>query len=256
MGKTEPGTTTKAEPKARSAKLGVFGAIEAALRRAGLETPAKQDGGLTLGRAIEALSLHAIFIGSGFAALLYQVAWQRSLFAIFGVNLEAVTIVVTAFMLGLGIGGLVGGALSRSAKRPALLIFAVAETCIGLFALISLRLFAWLGNAVLESPDLVAYTASFVVVLIPTTLMGATLPLLVAHFVRRSSNVGRSVGSLYFVNTLGAALAAFAAVDYFLPEMGLSRTVSSAAIINIAIGVIVFGMYLRERMLLRQRVAA
>jgi hypothetical protein len=80
-----------------------------------------------------------------------------------------------------------------------------------------------------SAPPFVASLASFVLVLLPTTLMGMTLPLLVAHTVRRTGNVGRAVGALYFVNTLGSAFAATAAVDYFLPKVGLFGTVTCAA---------------------------
>ena len=60
--------------------------------------------------------LYLVFFVSGFAALVYQVVWQRALFAIYGVNIESVTIVVSAFMLGLGLGSFAGGKLSA---RPA-----------------------------------------------------------------------------------------------------------------------------------------
>ena len=56
--------------------------------------------------------LCVLFFFSGFPALIYQLTWQRQLFLIFGVNIESVTIVVTAFMLGLGLGSLAGGWLS------------------------------------------------------------------------------------------------------------------------------------------------
>lgn len=59
--------------------------------------------------------LYLLFFVSGAAALLYQVVWQRTLFAIYGINVESVTMVVTAFMLGLGLGSLAGGG---SPKRP------------------------------------------------------------------------------------------------------------------------------------------
>ena len=61
----------------------------------------------------------AVFLLSGFAALLYQIVWQRALYAIYGINIESVTMIVTAFMLGLGIGSLVGGIVSKDAlKKP------------------------------------------------------------------------------------------------------------------------------------------
>ena len=61
-----------------------------------------------------------IFFFSGFPALIYQLVWQRSLFAIYGINVESVTVVVTAFMLGLGLGSLAGGFVSRIKRLPLL----------------------------------------------------------------------------------------------------------------------------------------
>jgi len=143
-----------------------------------------------------------VFVLSGFAALLYQVSWQRALFAVFGINIEAVTVVVTAFMLGLGVGSLLGGVLSKSRDQPVLIYFAAIEGSIGLFGLSSLSLFEWVGKLTLHASAVITAGASFLLVLVPTILMGATLPLLVAHAVRHTGSVGRSVGMLYFVNTL------------------------------------------------------
>ena len=61
-------------------------------------------------------SLCILFFLSGFPALIYQLVWQRALFRILGVNIESVTIVVTAFMLGLGIGSIVAVG-SRASTR-------------------------------------------------------------------------------------------------------------------------------------------
>ena len=72
-------------------------------------------------------ALCVLFFFSGFPALIYQLTWQRALFRIFGVNIESVTIVVTAFMLGLGIGSLAGGWLSNRRRIPLLPLLAVIE---------------------------------------------------------------------------------------------------------------------------------
>ena len=85
--------------------------------------------------------LYAIFFLSGAPALIYQVVWQRSLFTILGVNVESVALVVTAFMLGLGLGSLARGAISKNPRVPPLLAFAVIELSIGTFGLFSLTLF-------------------------------------------------------------------------------------------------------------------
>src|SRR5437868_7031723 len=67
--------------------------------------------------------LMALFFVSGFPALLYQVVWQRALFSIFGINIESVTVIVSAFMLGLGLGSMAGGWISKQPRVPLLLVF-------------------------------------------------------------------------------------------------------------------------------------
>ena len=84
--------------------------------------------------------IYVVFFLSGFAALLYQIVWQRSLYAIYGINVESVTMVVTAFMLGLGLGSLAGGWLSKR-RVPLLLLLAVIEVLTAAFGLCSLAIF-------------------------------------------------------------------------------------------------------------------
>jgi predicted membrane-bound spermidine synthase len=193
------------------------------------------------------LWVYFIFVLSGFAALLYQVVWQRALFAIYGINVESVTVIVTAFMLGLGLGSLAGGAVSRDPKRPVLLLFSLVELGIGLYGFASLALFRWMGSFTLGIPTGATFFMAFGLVLLPTMLMGGTLPLLVAHSVRRSGSVGRSVSVLYFVNTLGSALASAAAVFLLLGNLGQSRTVALAGCINLTVSAVAWGQHVRSR---------
>lgn len=188
-----------------------------------------------------------VFFLSGFAALLYQLVWQRALFAIYGINIESVTMVVTAFMLGLGLGSLAGGALSKDPKRPVLVLFSLVEAGIGTFGLISLALFRGVGAATLTLSPAATATVTFALVLLPTMLMGGTLPLLVAHEVRASGNVGRSVGTLYFVNTLGSALASLVAAVALLGALGQSGTVRVAAALNFTVAALVYAYHVRTR---------
>ncbi|HEX7665632.1 MAG TPA: hypothetical protein VF407_13995 [Polyangiaceae bacterium] len=182
-------------------------------------------------------ALSVLFFVSGCAALLYQVVWQRTLFAIYGINIEAVTVVVTVFMLGLGIGSLVGGQISQDPKRPAVLYFAIAECSIGVFGLVSMALFHAVGKLTLGLPPLGTGLVTFGLLLVPTMLMGGTLPLLVAHFSRLSKNVGLAVSSLYYVNTLGSAAASLLAVSFFLPNFGQENTLRCAALLNFVSGI-------------------
>src|ERR1700761_9065071 len=151
--------------------------------------------------------LCVLFFFSGFPALIYQLTWQRELFRIFGVNSESVTIVVSAFMLGLGLGSLAGGWISKRRHISLLPLLAAIELATATFGIVSLGAFEQVGALVIDWPLPAVAAVNLLLVLVPTLLMGATLPILVAHLVRSSGEVGRAVGLLYYVNTMGAGAA-------------------------------------------------
>jgi predicted membrane-bound spermidine synthase len=184
-----------------------------------------------------ARALSALFFVSGFPALIYQLTWQRALFRIFGVNIESVTIVVTAFMLGLGLGSLLGGVMSRRRPLPMLLLFGVIEALTAVFGLFSLRIFDGVGTIALGLPLPATAAVCLGLVLLPTLLMGATLPLLVGHLVSTagSGGVGRPVGELYFVNALGGGAACLLATVLLFPFLGVNGSILFAVSCNLAI---------------------
>lgn len=182
-------------------------------------------------------TLFIAFFISGFAALIYQTTWQRALFALYGINIEAVTLVVTVFMLGLGLGSLAGGVISARPGVRLLRWFGGIECAIGLFGAVSLPLFWWVGEATLTAPISLTALIIFGLLLPPTLLMGSTLPLLVAALVRVNQNVGQSVGALYFINTLGSGVASMVAVIGLMPALGLQRAVLVAVGLNLLVGV-------------------
>jgi spermidine synthase len=96
--------------------------------------------------------LCALFFCSGFPALIYQLTWQRELFRIFGVNSESVTIVVTAFMLGLGLGSLAGGWLSKRQGISLLPLLAAIEIATAAFGIVSLYVFEQVGAVTVDWP--------------------------------------------------------------------------------------------------------
>lgn len=191
--------------------------------------------------------LYLLFFTSGFPALLYQVVWQRALFAIYGVNIESVTVIVTAFMLGLGVGSLLGGAVSTNRRVPLLVAFAAIELGTGGFGFLSLRIFRYAALFTAGAGPLETAIISFILLAVPTALMGSTLPILVAYFVRRSGSVGTSVASLYAVNTLGSAVACLAAAALTLPVLGASGSVTLAASINSTIGLLILVFHFLQR---------
>ena len=181
--------------------------------------------------------VHILFFISGFPALLYQIVWQRALFTIYGVNIESVTVVVSAFMLGLGAGTLLGGMVSKSSRVSPLVIFGLAELATALFGIFSLKIFQAAARFTAGAPPLKTGLVCFALLLVPTAFMGSTLPILVAYLIRVSGQVGRSVASLYCVNTLGSAFACFLAAAFTMRHLGESGTVILAAAINSAIGI-------------------
>jgi predicted membrane-bound spermidine synthase len=184
--------------------------------------------------------LVVLFLFSGTAALIYQICWQRLLFESVGVDIESVTIIVSTFMLGLGLGALAGGEVADRYPARALELFALIELATALFGICS----AWLIRAVSAATvngSLFAITAvNFSLLLLPTTLMGATLPILVTHVVQTYRNIGVSVGMLYFANTLGAALGAAATGFLALYYLGLGDTIYVAAGLNVAVSAAVW----------------
>ena len=179
---------------------------------------------------------YLFFFISGFPALLYQIVWQRALFTLYGVNIESVTMVVTAFMLGLGLGSLLGGIVSKHHDWPLLEIFGGAELLIGLYGIFSLKVFHWAANFTAGASPLKTGLIAFFLVVLPTVLMGATLPILVSYTVRFSHNVGTTVGALYGANTLGSAAACFFAGLFLMRWLGQSKTVALAAALNALVG--------------------
>lgn len=181
------------------------------------------------------LGLGALFLASGFAALVYQIAWQRLLFNAFGINVESVTLIVAVFMLGLGVGSLVGGALSKRFPSHLLQMFVACEAVVGVFGAVSVSVIRAVTALVVHGSPWTIGLTTYALLCVPTTFMGATLPMLVTYVHGRNASVGRAVGALYFVNTLGSALASFATVDVLFGRLGLHGSVAMAAAINLAV---------------------
>ena len=177
-----------------------------------------------------------IFFLSGFAALVYQVIWQRLLVVFSGADVYSATIVVVAFMIGLGCGSLAGGYLAdRLTRTTGLVLFAGAELGIGLFGAQSKvvlydGLYQRFGHYAADP----AVMAGLLVctLLLPTVLMGISLPLLGRALTRSIDEAAGALGWLYACNTLGAALGALCTIWWFVPRYGLEGGLLVAAGIN------------------------
>lgn len=151
-----------------------------------------------------------VFLCSGFAALLYQMIWQRLLTLFGGADVYSVTLIVSAFMAGLGLGSLAGGHVAdRLTLRGRLHAFALSELAIAVFGAASVWilydiLYARLGPV--DLPPWATAAVLFAVLLWPTFFMGVSLPLLSRALAETTATASRRIASLYGWNTVGAAL--------------------------------------------------
>ncbi len=192
-------------------------------------------------------ALLLLFFGSGAAALAYEVVWIRLLSLTLSVTVYALTTVLCAFMAGLALGAAIAARIADRLPRPAL-AFGLAELGIAASGLLTLWLLPRLGPAYValhqsfgESSGvflLLRFLLAFAVLLVPTTLMGMTLPFLSRVVVQERGAVARGVGALYAANTLGAVSGCIAAGFLLVPQWGLSATSLVAASLNVAIAAV------------------
>jgi spermidine synthase len=196
-------------------------------------------------RSLKLISL--CFILSGATGLIYEVLWARMLGLVFGATTLAVSTVLAAFMGGLALGSALSGKLAHRIKNP-LSAYGLIEIGIAIYALLIPLLFRWIDHlyALIWQqlhPGYFAFSLwrfllSGLVLLVPTTLMGATLPVLAAALVRSSERDSNSVTRLYACNLAGAILGTLAAGFVLLPALGVRTTIAVAAVLNVIVGVI------------------
>jgi spermidine synthase len=186
--------------------------------------------------------LGGLYFFSGLPALIYQIVWQRLLVLHSGVGTTSVAIIVAAYLLGIGCGSYLGAGLSRRlSPRQAITAFAIFEVAVAICGFIS----PWVLYDVLYLHFGWAYAnvwvaggLHFAALIVPTTLMGATLPLMTRALVRDIDLAPRSIGILYGMNTLGAAAGAALAPWLLLPWVGVSGTCSVAAAVNFSVALV------------------
>jgi spermidine synthase len=197
---------------------------------------------------------------SGAAGLTYQVLWLRQLSLVFGVTAYAASTVLAGFMAGLALGSLLAGRTVMRARRP-LRWFAGAEVAIALTALASLpvlvRLPSWYAawhGAIGDdfgAVTLTRFLVALAVLVVPTSIMGATLPLLAASAIVRADHAPARVSAVYAANTAGAIVGALATGMSLIGAIGVSASFLVAAGLNLAAAVLAFGLTLRSDPLIR-----
>ena len=191
--------------------------------------------------------LLTLFFLSGFCALIYQTLWLRLLALVFGVTVYAASTVLASFMSGLAIGSLLAGFVAERTRHP-LRLFGIAELLVGVTALLTQwALEAMTGLYLHWYPSLAGdlgkltltrFALSFAVLLVPTVLMGSTLPLVLKSALAGNRDVGERIGVLYGVNTTGAIVGALLAGFVLIPMIGLTAAFRLAAALNALVGIV------------------
>ncbi len=190
--------------------------------------------------------LYLMFFASGAAGLVYEVAWVRSLGLVFGASHLAVTTVLAVYMGGLALGAaLLGGRADRS-RRP-LRLYGWLELGIAAFALVFIGLMSIYPSIYVPLVRLAEESRLYRTILriafgalalvVPTTLMGGTLPVLARFVAGRGGGLGRHLSFLYAFNTLGAVAGSLAAGFVLLRSLGVTATLLTAMAVNLVIGI-------------------
>ncbi len=201
-----------------------------------------------------------LFLVSGATGLIYEVTWMRSLGTVFGNTIFAASTVLTAFMLGLAVGSWFFGRRADGVSRPVRL-YAWLQLGIGAYAfafptILQMvdRFYLWLYQAYepgFYTLTLIRFIVSLLILLVPTALMGGTLPVLSGLWApadakkQTAPRTGQGVGLLYAVNTFGAVAGSFLAGYYLIRLLGVNTSVYLTAAVNVAVAVIAWLLSLR-----------
>ncbi len=195
---------------------------------------------------IKEIVLSCFFV-SGISGLIYEVVWNRLLGLVFGNTVFATSTLLTAYMAGLSLGSYLSGKYAYRIKRG-LSAYAYLEIGIGTYCLIIPFLINIMGDIYtpiqrsLElsfySFSLVRFLLCFFILLIPTTFMGATLPIFSRFYVECEDHFGHGVGQIYAINTLGAFFGTILSGFVLIAYLGVRNSVNVAFFGNITAAII------------------
>jgi len=188
------------------------------------------------------LVLSAVFFASGASALIFETLWFRQAGLAFGNSIWASSLVLSGFMAGLALGNALAGRFGARLRHP-VRVYAIAEAVIALTGVGLVYLFPALGAALaplfrplLDHPwtlNPLRLLIAFLLLLIPSTAMGVTLPLLTRALIRDEGSFGRVLGALYGWNTLGAMAGVVAGEMFLVGRFGIRGTALGAGGLNL-----------------------
>ncbi len=202
--------------------------------------------------ASSAISDRVLLLGvalAGFSSLVYEVAWTRLLALVLGSSVYAFTAMLTTFLLGIALGSMVISYLADRIRNP-FRGFVLAQVLVAVSTMILTPQFDRLPRMFLVLYDkvggdwwsfqLVQFTCTLIVMLLPTIFIGAALPLAAKAYTHRVRGLGRSVGTIYASNTVGAIVGSFMGGFVLLPLLGTQNTIVAASAVNMGIAILVF----------------
>ncbi len=185
---------------------------------------------------------------SGMTALIYEIIWIRPLTLVFGTTMYAVSTIVASFILGLAIGSWIAGRFADKLKNP-LKYFAIIQITVGIFGILLLPVFDLMPKVYLDLYHLTypnqsifmfsQILMSMMIIAIPATLMGTTLPLMMKSYSAEFTTIGKDVGKLDASNSIGAFFGTLAAGFLIIPILGIHDGILVTASINIILGTII-----------------
>ena len=203
--------------------------------------------------------LLAYFI-AGAGALSLEVVWTRTLTPVLGSTVYAFSVMLAAFLLGVALGSMVMAKLIKRIKRPVIFLVLI-ESLIGLLVLITipvfpglslvfLRFFKWSGGR-FYLLQMFKFGVSFLVMLGPCFLMGMAFPLVNGLAARQLKSLGKTVGEIYLVNTMGSVLGAVGAGFWLIPRLGMQKSLVMSAAMYCLVALIVVMKMLKSRLLVK-----
>jgi len=211
-----------------------------------------------------------LFFFSGISGLIYEIVWTRKLTYIFGSTIYAVTTVLTCFMAGLAIGSYIFGRyidkstiiFRKGNSINPIKVYAFLEIGIGVFGILIpfiLKSFVPIYSLIYNTFHTSFFTFSlirfifiFLLLIIPTSFMGGTVPVLSKFLIRSRETSGLNLGLLYALNTFGAVLGSFLSGFILIASIGIWGTTFFAAIINFAVAFI--ALFLSKKVLMKQEI--
>jgi spermidine synthase len=208
------------------------------------ELPIKPSAGQLWVGPLQAYATLIAFLVSGFLGLVYEVAWSRTLILLFGTSVYAFATMLTTYLIGLALGSLCMSRWSDRFANP-LFAFAVIQIVIGSAIFVTTPVLGQLPHFFIDlfqidtswrTVTLTEFAACFAIMFVPAFGSGALFPLAARIFLhQRQFQIGRTIADAYTFNTLGAIAGSFAAGFFFIPWIGMEKTLLAGAGVNLAV---------------------